>query len=202
MVNESAVAAVGGADLTGVDTTENGDAWAVGGSTILHYNGGKWEKFPSSVGGTLKAIDMINSNDGWIVGSKADGDALVLRYTGGSWQPIESKLKEELNTVCALGSSEVWVGGKSRVLGAPAVFRFDGNQWQRGRFNADTILGNIVGNIKPWDGTYEVKAIKMLNSSQGWIVGEYSPVLSSLRGKRGFMFRYDAVKNIWEKRNI
>lgn len=197
--DESAVAAVGGADLTGVDVTETGDAWAVGGSTILKYSGGKWEKFPFSGGGTLKAIDMVNSNDGYIVGSNASGDALVLRYTGGSWQPIESKIKEELNTVCALSGTEVWVGGKSRVLGAPAVFRFDGNQWNRARFNADTIIGNILGAVRPWDGTYEVKAIKMLNSSQGWIVGEYAPVLSTLRGKRGFMFRYDAVKNIWER---
>lgn len=198
-IDESAVAAAGADDLTGVDVTESGDAWAVGGSSILKYNGGKWEKFPFTAGGTLKAIDMVSSNDGWIVGSKADGDALVLRYTGGSWQPVETKIKEQLNTVSALGQSEVWVGGKSRVLGAPAVFKFDGNKWEKGRFTSDTILGSLVGAIKPWDGTYEVKAIKMLNSSQGWIVGEYSPVLSTLRGKRGFMFRYDSVKNIWER---
>lgn len=195
----SAVASSGGADLTGVDTTELGDAWAVGGSSILHYEGGSWKVFPFSGGGTLKAIDMVNSNDGWIVGKKPDGDALVLRYTGGSWQPVETKISEELNTVSALGPSEIWVGGKSRLLGAPAVFKFDGNNWQRARFNSDTLLGNIIGKVQPWDGTYEVKAIKMLNSSQGWAVGEYSPVLSTLRGKRGFMFRYDSVKNTWER---
>ena len=198
-IDESAVASAGGSDITGVDSTENGDAWAVGGSSILHYNSGKWETFPFSGGGTLKAIDMINANDGWIVGSKADGDALILRYTGGSWQPVESKLKEQLNTVNALGPSEVWVGGKSRLLGSPAIYRFDGNRWQKARFNADTLVGNIIGKIQPWDGTYEVKAIKMLNSSQGWAVGEYSPVLSTVRGKRGFMFRYDSVRDTWER---
>ncbi len=197
--DESAVASAGGADLTGVDTTEVGDAWAVGGSSILHYNGGRWEKFPFSGGGTLKAIDMVNANDGWIVGSNPNGDALILRYTGGTWQPVESKLKEELNSVNALGASEVWVGGKSRLLGSPAIYKYDGNSWQKARFNADTILGNIIGKVQPWDGTYEVKAIKMLNSSQGWAVGEYSPVLSTIRGKRGFMFRYDAVRNTWER---
>jgi hypothetical protein len=186
-----------GVDFTGIDVTESGDAWAVGGSTIIHYNGSQWESFPYSGGGTLNAIDMISANDGFAVGSQPNGDALIMRYTGGSWQPIESKIGEALNTVNALGPSEVWVGGKSRLLGPPAIYKYDGNKWGKARFNEDTILGSIIGKIKPWDGTYEVKAIKMLNSSQGWAVGEYSPVLSSLRGKRGFMFRYDSVKDTW-----
>lgn len=199
-INESNNA-TSGVDLTGVDATDTGDAWAVGGSTIVHYNGSRWEAFPYSGGGTLKSIDMLSGNggtsDGWIVGSQPNGDALVLRYTGGSWQPIETKIGEELNTVNALGPSEVWVGGKSRLLGPPAIYRYDGNKWGRAKFNGSSVLSSLIDNVKPWDGTYEVKAIKMLNSSQGWAVGEYTPVLSSLRGKRGFMFRYDSVKDIW-----
>ncbi|MBC7474558.1 MAG: hypothetical protein H7263_09730, partial [Candidatus Sericytochromatia bacterium] len=197
--DESAVAAAGGADLTGIDVTESGDAWAVGGSTIIHYNGGKWEAFPSTAGGTLKSIDMINANDGWAVGTKADGGALIMRYTGGTWQPVESGIDESLNSVQALGPSEVWVGGKSRFLGEPALYKYDGNKWKKAKFNNDTIISNIISKVKPWDGTYEIKSVKMLNSSQGWIVGEYSPVLSTLRGKRGFMFRYDSVKDTWER---
>jgi photosystem II stability/assembly factor-like uncharacterized protein len=184
-------------DLLSVDVTPDGQAWAVGGSTILRYNNGSWERFPLTIGGELRAIDMVSANDGWIVGSKGNGDALVLRYTGGSWQPVETKIDRELNTVCALGPNEVWVGGKSRVLGPPAMFKFDGSKWNRARFNNTTLFSSVLDNVKPWDGTYEVKAIKMLNSSQGWAVGEYTPVLSTLRGKRGFMFFFDQVKDVW-----
>jgi hypothetical protein len=198
--NESGNAA-NGVDLTSVDTTESGEAWAVGGSTIIHYNGSTWENSPYSGGGTLKAIDMMSTSggttDGWAVGSQPNGDALVLRFTGGGWQPVETKINEELNTVQALSPSEVWVGGKSRLLGPPAIYRYNGNKWDKARFNDDTILGTIIGKIKPWDGTYQVNSIRMLNSSQGWAVGEYTPLLSSLRGKRGFMFRYDSVKDTW-----
>lgn len=181
-----------GADLTGVDVTDSGTAWAVGGSTILQNNGGRWEVFPYNAGGTLKAIDMIHDNDGWIVGTKADGDALVLRYTGGSWQPVETKIDGDLNTVSALGPSEVWVGGKSRLLGSPSIYKYDGNEWKKSRFG-----DSWTRVLKVWDGKYEVKSIKMLNSTQGWAVGEYSPLLSSLRGNRGFMFYYDAIKDTW-----
>ncbi len=179
------------ADLTGIDVTEGGEAWAVGGSSILHYNGGRWESFPYSASGNLKSIDMLSSNDGWIVGSQPNGDALILRYTGGSWVPVQSKIGEELNTVNALGPNEVWVGGKSKFMSSPAIYKFDGGKWNKTRF------GDSWPYIKTWDGTYEVKAIKMLNSSQGWAVGEYSPVLGGLRGKRGFMFHYDSVKDTW-----
>lgn len=196
-IDQSAVSAAGGTDLTGVDVTEDGNAWAVGGSTILHYDGSQWQNFPASTGGTIRAIDMINANDGWAVGTSANGDGLVLRYTGGTWQPVQSGIKEDLNTVNALSSTEVWVGGKSRLLGAPAIYKYDGNTWNKAKFNNDTIIGNLLSKVTPWDGTYEVKAIKMLNSSQGWAVGEYTPVLSTLRGKRGFMFRFDSVKDTW-----
>jgi hypothetical protein len=198
-IDETGARPVTTVDLTSVDTTQSGEAWAVGGSSIFKYSGGNWETVNANAGGTLRAIDMLSETEGWAVGVKADGDALVLKYSMGSWQPVESKIGDELNSVSALGPNDVWVGGKSRFMGSPAMYKFNGDKWSKARFAEDGIFGNIVSKVRPWDGTYEVKAVKMLNSSQGWAVGEYTPVLSTLRGKRGFIFKYDPLKDSWER---
>lgn len=186
-----------GTDLMGVDALESGDAWAVGGNIILHNSGGKWEKDRYTPDGNLKAIDMLNPTDGWAVGSTSGNKGMVLHFTNGTWQDVGADIKEELNSVSVVGPNEVWVAGKSKLLGAPAVYKFNGEKWTKARFNQDTFLSNLLSKVTPWDGTYEVKAIKMLNSSQGWIVGESSPIASSIRGQRGFMFYYDSIKDIW-----
>lgn len=196
-LDDASNAPAGIADLTGVDGSDSGEVWAVGGTNLLQNTGGKWEKANYAVDGNLKAIDMVNNSEGWAVGSTSDGKALVLHYVNGNWQGVTSDIKEELNTVSAVGPNEVWVGGKSRFLGAPVLYKFSGDKWTKARFNQDNILSNLLSKVKPWDGTYEVKSVKMLNSSQGWAVGEYTPVASTIRGKRGFMFYYDSVKDIW-----
>ncbi|MEK7433364.1 MAG: Ig-like domain-containing protein [Cyanobacteriota bacterium] len=190
-------------DFTGIDATaESGDAWAVGGNVILHYSGGKWDKSNFTADGTIRAIDMLSQTEGWAVGITSNNKGMVLKYSNGSWQDVSGDIKEELNTVSVVGQNQVWVGGKSRLLGAPAMYNFNGDKWTKARFNKDTIISNLLSKVTPWDGTYDIKSIKMINSSQGWAVGESSPIGETIRGKRGFMFYYDSIKEIWIKGTV
>lgn len=180
-----------GANLTGIDILlDMNEGWAVGDNVILHLVNGQWERVPSPSGGTFSAVDVITPYDAWIVGKSDDNKGLVLRFAGQSWQVVDTPIKGELNSVCALGPNDVWVAGKSSSLQAPNIYHFNGDKWGKVKFGT-------WPHIKIWDGKYNIKAIKMINSTQGWAVGEYEPILSSVRGKRGAFFYYDNIKDSW-----
>jgi len=183
-------------NLTGVDVIrDTNEVWAVGGSYILKFDGTRWTQFPYTGGGNLKSIDMLSANEGWAVGEK-DGAGYVLRYTNGTWQEVQTKIKHRLNSVSALSPIEVYVGGLSGSLAAPAVYKYDGTEWAQAKFSK---YASLLDKLRPWDGTYEVKSIKMLNSTQGWFVGERTPIASTIRGTRGFMFYYNSIEDRWEE---
>jgi len=181
-----------GANLTGIDILlDMNEGWAVGDNVILHLTNGTWQRVPAPDGGTFKAVDIVTPYDAWIVGSSADGKSLVLRFTGQSWQVVDTPIKGELNSVCALGPNDVWVSGKSSgALQSPNIYHFNGDKWEKAKFGKWPY-------IKIWDGKYNIKAIKMINSTQGWAVGESEPILSSIRGKKGVFFYYDNIKDSW-----
>ena len=181
-----------GANLTGIDILmDMNEGWAVGDNTILHLINGNWEKIASPAGGTFKAVDAVSQSDAWIAGTTDDGQGLVMRYTGQTWQVIDTPIKGELNSVCALSPNDVWVAGKSSNLQAPNIYHFNGDTWEKAKFT------DKWPYIKVWDGKYNIKAIKMINSTQGWAVGEHEVLGSSVRGTKGAFFYFDNVKNIW-----
>lgn len=180
-----------GANLYSIDMVSSYEGWAVGDNLILHYINGRWERVPVPLNGTFKAIDMLGPQFGWIVG-ESGGSAVVLRWAGPmGWQPVASGIERPLNTVSAIGPNHVWVGGDSGNLERPAIYRFNGTTWVKERFT------NSLIDWKRPTGRYSIRSIRMMNSSVGWAVGEYDPLLSSLRGKRGAVFKYDAINDIW-----
>jgi len=196
-INISLYEKIPSVNITGIDVIrDTNEVWAVGGSYILKYDGTRWTQYPYAGGGDLRSIDMITANEGFAVGEK-DGKGYIIKYTNGTWQPIESKIKHRLNSVSALSPIEVWVGGLSGSLSAPSMYRYDGTKWTQARFSK---YASILDKLTPWDGIYyEVKSIKMLNSTQGWAVGEKAPIASTFRGTRGFMFFYNAIEDRWEE---
>lgn len=74
--------------LNSISMISQSDGWAVGGGfmeygAIIRWDGVSWEKIDSPVPAEERfmAIDMISSDDGWIVGESGT----ILRWDGESW---------------------------------------------------------------------------------------------------------------------
>lgn len=180
-----------GANIYSIDMINPNEGWAVGDNLIMHYINGRWNKVPTPTSGTFKSVDMLAPGLGWIVGTSG-GQAVALTLRGPmGWQPMNTGIERPLNGVSMIGVNHVWVVGESSNLSRPSIFQFNGTTWERVRFT-----NNLIDWKRP-TGRYNIKAIKMVNSAQGWAVGEYDPLLSSVRGKRGAIFKYDAINDIW-----
>jgi len=180
-----------GANIYSVDMLNPNEGWAVGDNLIMHYINGRWTRVPTPTAGTFKSIDMLAPGLGWIVGTSG-GTAVALTLRGPmGWQPMSTSIDRPLNSVSMIGPNHVWAVGESGNLSRPGIFQFNGTTWERVRFT------NSLIDWKRPTGRYNMKAIKMVNSAQGWAVGEYDPLLSSVRGKRGAIFKYDAISDIW-----
>lgn len=180
-----------GANLYSIDMISPQEGWAVGDNTILHFYNGRWNRVRIPVAGTFKSVDMINPQIGWIVGDSG-GEAITMRFNGPmGWQPMMSGIEKPLNSVSVIGPRHAWAVGESSNLQRPGIYQYTGDTWEKVRFT------NALIDWKRPTGRYNIKAIKMVNSSQGWAVGEYDPLLSSVTGKRGAMFKYDAINDIW-----
>lgn len=218
----------GGANLYGIDMLNNYDGWIVGDNVILHLENGRWVKMPVPVNGTFRSIDMqivqagdplnsgfgginpygntsmfnpggspaympITGPTGWIVGENGD-TSIALRFDGRTgWQPFATGVDHPLYSVSSVGPRQAWAAGGSSRFTRPGIYQFDGESWTKVKYT-----NSLIDFNKP-TGKYTMKSIKMLNTTQGWAVGEYDPLLSSLRGKRGAMFSFNSVKNIWEE---
>lgn len=226
-VTQMAMPMTGGANLYGIDMLNNYDGWIVGENVILHLENGMWVKRPAPVNGTFRSIDMqiVQAGDpmnsgayggmnpygntnlfnpggspaympivgptGWIVGENGD-TSIALRFDGRTgWQAFSTGINYPLYSVSSVGPRQAWAAGGASRLTRPGIYQFDGESWTKVRFT------NALIDLNKPTGKYTMKSVKMLNTTQGWAVGEYDPLLSSLRGKRGAMFSFDAVKNIW-----
>lgn len=181
-----------GANLYSIDMVSPQEGWAVGDNTILHLFNGIWQRVPTPTQGTFKSVDMLAPGLGWIVG-EAGGSAIAMRLTQMGWQPVASGIDKPLHGVSVVGPNHVWAVGDSSNLQRAGIFQFNGTTWEKVRFT------NALIDWKKPTGKYSMKSIKMVNSSQGWAVGEYDPLLSSVRGKRGAIFKYDAINDIWNE---
>jgi hypothetical protein len=177
-------------NLCGIDFGDVSEGWAVGDGAIVRFSNGIWTEVGSPVAGSLRAVDMISMNDGWIVGEQ-NGRGVVLRWQGGQWADAGAGIKDPLWSVSAVAPNDVWAVGESGTLKSPAIYHFDGSSWTKAKF------GEKWPNLKVWTGSYKLKGIKMLNGGQGWAVGTYSPIGSSLTGDKGVMFRYDSNLGTW-----
>lgn len=212
-----------GANIYSIDMVTPTEGWAVGDNLILHLYQGRWNRVKSPIEGIFKAIDMLppgslNSSYGnglnnglnygtglntgyntpittgglgYIVG-ESGGSAVVLQLNPQmGWQPMATGLEQRLNDVSAIGPNHVWAVGDTGSLQRAGIYQLQDQVWKKVRFT------NSLIDLNRPTGKYSMRSIKMVNSTQGWAVGEYDPLFSSVRGKRGAIFRYDSVKDIW-----
>lgn len=128
---------------------------------------------------------------GYIVG-ESGGTSVVLQLNPQmGWQPMATGIDQPLNDVSAIGPNHVWAVGDTGSLQRAGIYQLEDQVWKKVRFT------NALIDLKRPTGKFSMRSIKMVNSTQGWAVGEYDPLFSSVRGKRGAIFRYDSVNDIW-----
>jgi hypothetical protein len=150
--------------LTAVAGASPADMWAVGFAAparendpdrgvplILRGDGDSWSlenlDAPGPTG-WLAAIDMLEVNDGWAVGSyRPDGDTvprgLILHWTGDAWRqvaaPDTGPQPTHLTGISGTGADDVWAVGYTGSLDGdeqPVVEHWDGQAWRQLRPSA------------------------------------------------------------------
>jgi hypothetical protein len=153
-----------------VDALAKDDVWTVGsyevvgrgpaGSTgfitsIEHWNGAKWQQFPSptpvtlngSVNAQLLDVSFDQTDDGWAVGHSGS-NVLVAHWDGTRWSlspaldPIVSYLQaggdtvtaaESATAVAAISPNDVWLAGNAQngnVQHGAFLEHWDGSTWR------------------------------------------------------------------------
>jgi len=99
-----------------VDVVGEEEAWFVGSWIILHYQNGNWEETAPNLTERLlfdPAIDMVNADEGWIVGR----NGYILHYQNGQWKVADSPTDNDLLSISMVNTEEGWiVGAKCTIL--------------------------------------------------------------------------------------
>ena len=103
--------------LSSVEFIDENNGWAIGGEyiesgnslgIILHTTDGgeTWEEqLNTSI--QLYALDMVNENEGWVVGR--DGSILHTSNGGASWQTQDSPIGGMMTSVCFADENNGWI---------------------------------------------------------------------------------------------
>ena len=161
-------------NFNSVFATSSTDIWAVGAAgVILHWDGVNWGTVTSPTINNFTSIHFgppltgpVNPNDGWAVGNaSANGEPTIYHWNGFMWtKGVAIGTGNDLNSVFMLSGGDVWtVGGglhataSCSVLPCPVILHFTGGSWN---------------TITPPPGSYVLKSVFMVSSSEGWAVGE------------------------------
>ncbi|RMG20150.1 MAG: hypothetical protein D6732_29005 [Methanobacteriota archaeon] len=159
--------------ISDLDAVSSDEVWAVGSSVgnkqavVFRYKNGSWSEmslgqlFANNNCSRLVAVDMINSNVGWMIGAE-DADCnfyaeppVLIKYQNGVFSKIDtSVLQNNVNflAVSALDSQNVWVAGAGHIS------HYDGTSW--------TIEAS--GSSYPL-----VESLDILSPTFGWAGGVY-----------------------------
>jgi photosystem II stability/assembly factor-like uncharacterized protein len=165
------------------------DGWATGGNSVLHFDGKSWSTYPIN-DANFYCIDMIGSDDGWLVGSWGK----IYNWNGTKWTLCPYIVHNDLLTVCFVNSQTGWASG----IGG-ALLKYGKNGWSESFNTGNTIYslaftdenhGWAVGengkiyfyNGSVWteqnSGTTNIlRSVFFLNESDGWITGDAGTIL-------------------------
>ena len=100
------------------------DGWAIGGSTISHWDGRDWTPLPPQTPGSLGSIWGTAVDDVWVVGGTGNG--LVMHYDGEDWRARSFPDWPWLASVAGRARDDVWVTGCDKTGFAA---HWDGSGW-------------------------------------------------------------------------
>ncbi|MGA2789764.1 MAG: hypothetical protein ABSF00_03230 [Candidatus Bathyarchaeia archaeon] len=182
--------------LNSVYFTTPTDGWAVGGfGLIIHFDGSNWGSITSPTTNNFTSVNFgppligpINPNDGWAVGNvslTAPTEPTIYHWNGFAWtKGITIGVSNDLNSVFMLNGGDVWTvgGGPHSTASCPAtpialcpvILHFTGGAWN---------------TVTPPPGTYRLKSIFMVTSTEGWAVGEQA-------GSTGIILHYTVTGGV------
>jgi hypothetical protein len=137
--------------------------WAVGGQTILQYDGGTWSvELDMDCGmASFATVSLANLAEGW-----AGGLCGLCRYHQGAWTRWEDPTFDPIQVadLQAIGPDQAFaVGATSASCGAGGdtpvgqVWRYHDEQWQP--------FSPPFAGVRLW-------SVKMVSADEGWAVGE------------------------------
>jgi photosystem II stability/assembly factor-like uncharacterized protein len=150
------------------------DIWSVGtAGVILHWDGSNWGSVTSPTFNNFTSISFgppltgpMNPNDGWAVGNASmSGEPTIYHWNGFMWtKGVTIGTTNNLNSVFMLNGGDVWtVGGGNNPTAScstppcPVILHFTGGSWN---------------TITPPPGSYRLKGVFMVSSTEGWAVGQ------------------------------
>src|SRR5687767_3963638 len=152
--------------LQDVHMVSSTDGWVVGrNATLLRYNGTTWTPFPITTrvpDEWLVDVHMVSATDGYIVGwGIRSGDGTIYHWDGVAWtvQHVIPVNGGEPNRLDAVDANDVWVSGRGKI-------------YRRQNQGAWTINYAIPG-----PNQFNMFAIQMLSSTDGWAVGQLGTML-------------------------
>lgn len=162
-----------GTGLRGITAVSANDIWAVGDSTICHYDGIAWNIVPSpqprnnyyEISYPLQDIAAVSATDIWAVGSRVlDYGQYIVHlsifehWNGSQWTLIDTPLGQVIYGVEAMASNDVWAVG---TTGSQAlILHWDGAGW------------TSVTAPNPGNGS-SLKDIGIVDATNMWAVGSY-----------------------------
>ena len=162
-----------GTGLRGITAVSANDIWAVGDSTICHYDGTAWTIVLSpqprnnyyEISYPLQDIAAVSATDIWAVGSRVlDYGQYIVHlsifehWDGNEWTLIDTPLGQVVYGVEAVASNDVWAVG---TTGSQAlILHWDGAGW------------TSVTAPNPGNGS-SLKDIGIVDATNMWAVGSY-----------------------------
>ena len=181
------------ASFTGVTSTSDSDAWAVGsenaalngvGAKVLidHWNGTAWSQVatPATPGNTasLAGVSASSTTDAWAIGhtqvNRSDFAPLALHWNGTAWSVSPSAATALAGQIGAgvtdISPTDAYaIGGGLGSASTGLVARWNGSTWTRVSVPAPSTDG-LASNLN---------AISADGPNDVWIVGTYTDEISS-----------------------
>ncbi|MGA2461103.1 MAG: hypothetical protein ABSF82_06760 [Candidatus Bathyarchaeia archaeon] len=151
------------------------DGWSVGtDGVILRFDGTNFGTVTSPSINNFTSVSFgpplsgsINPNDGWAVGNSSatpSFEPTIYHWNGFMWtKGTAVGTMNNLNSVFMVSTSDAWtVGGGPHPTGTcsanlcPVIMHFSGGSWN---------------TITPPPGSYTLRSVFMVSSSEGWAVG-------------------------------
>jgi hypothetical protein len=111
-----------GNSLFGVWGNSGSDVFAVGGATILHYNGSTWSVMTSGATKILYSLWGSSGSDVFAVGE----GGTILHYNGSTWSSMTSGASVYLQSVWGSSGSDVFAAGY-----AGQIYHYNGSTWTK-----------------------------------------------------------------------
>ena len=188
-------------NFTSVFYTTATDGWSVGtAGVVLHFDGSNWGTVTSPTINNFTSVSFgppltgpVNPNDGWAVGNASKVspfEPTIYHWNGFMWtKGVAIGTTNDLNSVFMVNGGDAWtVGGGPGATGSctpapvcPIILHYTGGSWN---------------TLTPPPGSYTLKSVFMVSSSEGWAVGEVGVPVGGAASPTGIILHYTATGGV------